>query len=270
MVSLAAGDRLSIEISEVGAYLKSVRFDGREIIKITTDGVETHGGCAHLIPFANRVRNAKFSFRGKEYVLMANSPPNAMHGLIRGLNFDVRAGESKAEFNSILKESSFPWVYAVRIRYTIMQAGISIDYEVTNMSQTHGPLMIGAHPYFVFTGKWEAASMGFHELVCTDGYFPTGRLLDPVNILKPREGGYDTPFLVEGTLTLDLGDIRLELFNRGMPYFMFYDGKYSGGKSIAVEPMTGAPDCFNNGIGLVQLAPGMGFTCGFSMGFSWK
>lgn len=270
MVSLAAGDRLSIEISEVGAYLKSVKFEGRDVMKISTDGVETHGGCAHLIPFANRVRNGKFSFLGKEYFLRDDSPPNAIHGFIRRLNFDVRARGNTAECTTTLKGDGFPWVYAIGIRYTITQEGISIDYEVTNMSQAHGPLMIGAHPYFLFNGKWEAASRGFHELVCTDGYFPTGRMLDSVNLLKPREGGYDTPYLVEGTLSLDLGDIRLELGNRGMPYFMFYDGKYSGGKSIAVEPMTGAPDCFNNGIGLVQLAPGRGFTCGFSMGFSWK
>jgi len=40
-----------------------------------------------------------------------------------------------------------------------------------------------------------------------------------------------------------------------MPFFVLYNGKYAEGKSIAIEPLTGAPDAFNNGIGLKIIDP---------------
>ncbi|MEM3675639.1 MAG: aldose 1-epimerase, partial [Thermoplasmataceae archaeon] len=39
-------------------------------------------------------------------------------------------------------------------------------------------------------------------------------------------------------------------------YFVLYNGKWAGGVSVALEPMTGAVDCFHNGIGLKTVKPG--------------
>jgi aldose 1-epimerase len=37
---------------------------------------------------------------------------------------------------------------------------------------------------------------------------------------------------------------------------------------VAVEPCSGLPDAYNNGIGLVRLKPGRTFTCGYEVRLS--
>ena len=64
-------------------------------------------------------------------------------------------------------------------------------------------------------------------------------------------------------LSSEYGQIKLE--RKNMPYFVLYNGKYSRGESVALEPMTGAPDAFNNRIGITEVEPAGEFTCGFKI-----
>ena len=65
------------------------------------------------------------------------------------------------------------------------------------------------------------------------------------------------------------GDLRL--YNKrgllikmtGFPYVQLYAPPSR--TSIAIEPMTGIPDAFNNGIGLKKLAPGEKFQASYDV-----
>ena len=61
------GSRLVFD--SIGAYIKSLSLSGVDILMETPDGEQTHGGAALLIPYANRVRNASYTWNGKEYHL---------------------------------------------------------------------------------------------------------------------------------------------------------------------------------------------------------
>ncbi len=262
--------KYSFSVSSKGAYLSTLRYEGRSILKPASDKKETHGGCAQLIPFANRVRNATFNFEGREIKLGADDPPNAIHGLTRNMDFQLAESGNGIVAEGVLSSNDFPWVYMVRISYSVSGNEFKISYKVKNESEKTGPLMIGAHPYLYFSGDWKIESNNMKEVNCLGGYFPTGKFLGPINEILPRPGGYDNPFIASEALNIHLGDHKIILNTEKMPYFMLYDGKYCEGKSIAVEPMTGAPDCFNNGMGLIGLGAGKTFRGMFSLKTEWS
>lgn len=60
-------------------------------------------------------------------------------------------------------------------------------------------------------------------------------------------------------LALRISDMEILTRSRNgrtTDYFVIYNGKYSRGESVAIEPMTSAPDTFNNGIGVITLKKG--------------
>ena len=50
-----------------------------------------------------------------------------------------------------------------------------------------------------------------------------------------------------------------------MPYIVIYNGEHAGNNAVAIEPMTGAPDAYHNGIGIISLDKGNEFKCSYSI-----
>lgn len=263
-------------INPKGAYVESLALNGREVLMKSPDGKQTHGGMAALIPYANRVRDAEYIFDNIKYELPRNDGANSIHGLTRDVTWETSdtTGDPKSmDLRYTLENEAYPSIIAIDANYSISDTTLNVLFSMHNLGPKRVPLVMGAHPYFKIAGNWEIKhSEDVKKLNYSDGYFPDGTYeeVDFNKLESLNSFSFDNCYYGGGILRLvsDYGVIGLE--RRNMPYFVLYNGKHSKGESVALEPMTGAPDAFNNGIGLLAIEPSERFACGFAISIQNK
>lgn len=257
------------EIEEKGAYLKSLVIDGQEVIKRPVDESPTHGGSAVLIPYAGRVRNASYTYNGRLYELPRNNGSNSIHGFLKDEVWSSNHQKSDSvTFSCDFSHSGYPSMIHTEIEYVIRSGGLEVNTSVKNTGDERIPLLIGFHPYFLTGGEWRLShTEKIRQLNFEDGYFPDGtyRKVDFNRLKNMQDMEFDNCFEGGGVVTLVRKGSSITIRRTNMPYLVIYNGTYSEGLSVAIEPMTGAPNAFNNGIGLIEVDPGKEFTCGFSV-----
>jgi len=257
------------EIDQTGSYVKKLFIDGVEILKQSNDGKETHGGAAVLIPYANRVRDHVYRFEGREYDLPAESGNHSIHGLVRHVKWDVlEKDEDSVELGFALSDPGYPSRLHNIVKYRIDSESFTTKFEIENTGERNSPVMVGTHPYFLTHGEWDiTADKPVKMLEYADRYFPTGQMTDfSMHQMTSKSGTvFDNCFMGGGDLHLHNGMAHILIERENMPYFQVYNGEYAEDKSVAIEPMTGAPDSFNNGIGLITIEPGGKFVCSYTI-----
>lgn len=228
-----------------------------------------------LIPWSNRIRDAKFSFEGREYQLeVNNSEGNASHGDTRKRPWQVEsAGRERINlsFNSTAHSNiNFPFPFAATAEYWLDGRDLMMCLSLRNIGDQSMPGGFGHHPYFVRTDEvmLELPLDEVYELVDampTSGAIPIPEHLDfrtlrklsdaPLlnDLLRGRQGDKPARIVYPGISIEIVADPIYEHFiayaPEGQPYF-------------AVEPVTNANDGFNlfargiEGSGVFVLAPG--------------
>lgn len=245
-------------IEERGAYVANLYLAGKKILKEKQDKKLTHGGSATMIPFANRVRNHTYVFEGEQYFLPKNDGENSIHGLIMDSPFDIITQEENyIVMNYKLSHPGFPSELDINISFKIKRSEFITKFSIKNIGSKRAPIMVGAHPYFNIKGDYH---INYEEpafkLNYIDKYFPDGRAeFVDLNGINLSGSVLDNTFYGGGKIRLRSEYSEVEIGRKNMPFFVLYNGKYAEGKSIAIEPLTGAPDAFNNGIGLKIIDP---------------
>lgn len=256
------------EVSDEGAYLSSLRLDGIPVLKRGEGSSMTHGGSAVLIPYAGRVRGGEYACGGREYRLPLNKEGNAIHGLVKELRWSLLGKtEDGVRLGTSLLHPGYPTRLECSIEYRLGRAGLSVECEVGNAGELAAPLVVGFHPYFL-AGRWSlehGCAAQRYEL--ENGFFPTGKseAFDFNGAWYDSGTGFDSLFRCPCDVVLRTDSYSLSISRREMPFLVVYNGKYAEGRSVAVEPYSGAPDAFNNGIGLANVEPKGSFRCGFSL-----
>jgi aldose 1-epimerase len=107
--------------------------------------------CFPLVPFSNRIADARFSFQGRAYDLDRNFPPepHAIHGYGWQKPWEVaEASPSRAELTFRHAVSGTPFDYRARQVFALRENGLEVALEVTNVGDGPMPAGIGLHPYF--------------------------------------------------------------------------------------------------------------------------
>jgi aldose 1-epimerase len=174
----------------------------------------------------------------------------------------------------------YPFPLEFEQSYAWQTYGLEIVTTVTNLGASTAPFGWGVHPYFM------AGSPGIDDCVLhvpAGKYFECNDDLSPVLPAVPVDGtefDFREPRTI-GTTRLDvtLTDLARDYEGRAVANLRAPDGSISvtcrydepikfvqlftgdtlashqrGG--VAIEPYTCAPDAFNNGLGLIRLAPG--------------
>lgn len=252
------------EIERTGAYVRTVSLDGIQLLKPTRDGVDTHGGMALLIPYANRIKNAMYAWNDREYFLPKNNGSHSIHGLTRSLKWDdTRKAGNSVTMSVRLSSDGYPVPLELKISYTLTEKRFTVDVDAHNEGTISAPFMAGMHPYFMHGGQWKIdGERSLLRLNYEDSYFPDGSItpVNPFCINSASDISYDNCYFVGESIFLKTKSHGVLLETRNMPFFVIYNGEYAEGKSVAVEPMTGAPDAFNNNIGLATIPAGGHFS----------
>ncbi len=235
---------------------------------------------AKLFPFANRVRDGRYSFAGKIRQLPLNWPQegHAIHGFIRDKSLDIVAETIFDEYAEIILSHAFdgqyegyPFPFFLEISYRLTsKPEVIISTKVTNTGSDEMPCTDGWHCYFKSGATVDVLEMQLPPAISigTDGRgIPNGT--------KTTDSGWrrfkliGNTFIDNGFRILEnTGKVTTKLFDRknDMMINIWQEtgaAKYNylqlytqpARKSIAVEPMTSATDAFNNGEGLLVLQP---------------
>ncbi len=117
---------------------------------------ENASQCASFImlPWANRIRDARFRFRDTDYQLDVNSADGtAMHGVVRRLPWRVVSADEtsvRMSFDSALYEHvNFPFEFSAEAEYRVDGHDFVMMLHLQNVDQRAFPAGFGHHPYFL-------------------------------------------------------------------------------------------------------------------------
>ncbi len=109
-----------------------------------------------MLPWANRLRDAKFRFESKEYQLQpSSSDGTAIHGTVRRLAWQLESAEKTGlltRFDSAVfppDKINFPFKFSAQADFWLNEADFSITLTLKNEDTQSFPAGFGHHPYFV-------------------------------------------------------------------------------------------------------------------------
>jgi aldose 1-epimerase len=282
-------------VVEVGAAIREYVVGDRAVFQSFAEHEVSwayHGSV--LVPWPNRVRDGRYEFDGEKYQLALSEPARltALHGLAawqRWELLDQSASSVTLQFR-LLPSPGYPFHLDTVVRYALGDDGLAVTTTSTNVGARACPYAIGFHPY-VWSGAAAPTGDDAPLDACTL-QLDAGRRFVPDERLIPI--GADD---VEGTVydfrtsrslagvRLDDGftDVIADAEGRSSAWVAGIDGRsvqvwadstfgfwqiFSGDtlpadiarRSLAVEPMTAAPNAFESGEGLLRLLPGESVT----------
>jgi len=192
-------------VTNYGGYLVSLKVPDRngkaEDVVLGFDDFEgyynntTHKGAAFLGPivgrYANRIAGGKFTLGGKEYFLVVNNGPNAIHGGPHGFHTVLWNGKLIAdgvELTYLSKdgEEGYPGDLSVTVRYTLSEGALTIDYSATADKQTI--LNLTNHTYFNLNGNGRGDILNHYLTLHASLFTYADAFLVPTGELKSVEG----------------------------------------------------------------------------------
>jgi aldose 1-epimerase len=275
-LELVFGDQRAV-VTEVGAGLRAYSAGDRELIDGYGAGELADSGRGQLlIPWPNRIRDGRYRLDGREHRLALSEPErgNAIHGLVRWSSWSVaeRAGDRLVLEHVLYPQPGYPFLLELQVEYALDAGGLTVRTTALNAGRDSCPYGSGAHPYLaVGPGGVDEAVLRVPAAVVLESDergIPVGSapVEGELDFRQPRPIG---PVQLDHCFTeLERGEdglARVELdgttlwADESNPYLMIFTGDSlpEGARmSLAVEPMTCAPNAFASGEGLVVLEPG--------------
>lgn len=277
-----------------GAILLDIRFQGQTIL----DGYQTPieldinkwGKSALLFPFPNRLKGGQYSWNGKNYQFPINDPStgNALHGLgmTRGMNIkkvitNEKSGSLCCQYIDQGQHEYYPFPFTFCAQFTISESNFEVELQVTNNGKEAIPFGFGWHPYFSLSEKIDNNWLQFSELemIGIDQHMiPTGKRYPYQEFAQGKtiaQTVLDNCFAVPVSKS---GKFKLQLKGeKGTIHYWQEAGEHQYKfiqlftppmrTSIAIEPMTCNVDAFNNGEGLLEVAPDESLSARFGFSF---
>lgn len=274
-------------LPESGARVKELWLsNGEEVIsvvkKIANVNSENRDDIfanAKLSPFAGRIKDGKFTFNSASHQLVKNYPEenNACHGFVFDKKFvvtDKTVNEDSAsctlEYHYTGNFPGYPFAFTIEITYKLTASdGLTCTTKINNLSDVLIPLSDGWHFYFNLGIKVDELKLKteISEMMELDAQMiPTGKKKKFTEFITPTIVGsrhFDSCFKItknKKAVTQLLSekrkiDLRIwqETGSEKYQYLVIYTPPDR--RTIAVEPMTSNINSFNNGEGLITLAP---------------
>jgi aldose 1-epimerase len=257
-------------ITEVGATLRSLSADGRDVVRgFGAEEMSRAGRGQNLIPWPNRIRDGRYTFNGVSHQLALSEPArhNASHGLVRYVPWVLVSREAESVTNRVRihPQPGWPGTLEAQITHQVGDDGLTVTVEAANIGVEELPFGYGAHPYLT-VGESTVDEVAL--TVPAASYLEVDDRLLPTKI-SPVDGTvYDLRGgIVLGSATLDTAmtglardsdgrwRVRLALGARyaelwaddTFGWVQLFTGGPNRDWSIAIEPMTCGPDAFNPG-----------------------
>jgi aldose 1-epimerase len=227
---------------------------------------------AKMSPYACRLFNGIYEHENKSYKVEKFYLGNhGLHGILYDAEFEIietninnQTAQVKLEFQYHATDKGYPFEYNIQLVWTYFSDNtISIQTTITNNSNQPIPMMDGWHPYFRLSENINTCSLQFSNkgiLEYDAALIPTGNVTPnaifekstPLDNIK-LDNGYllDNEF---STCILENEKYILKVKpSVAYLYLQLYTPDHR--KSIAIENLSAAPNCFNNKMGLHIMQP---------------
>jgi aldose 1-epimerase len=274
-------------VVELGGGLRSYSAGGRDVVDgYGPDEMPSSGRGQVLIPWPNRLEDGSYEHGGQRHQLPLTEPENgnAIHGLVRWASWTVAEREPHRVVleHTLQPQTGYPFSLDIAIEYALSEEGLRVSTTATNVGTDACPYGSGAHPYL------QLATETVDDVVLRvpartvlrsdDRGIPVGsaavdeaeldfRIARPVGATRLDHCFTDLERGPDGRARVELHTpegVFLTLWvDETHPYLMLFTGDPLpdvARRSLAVEPMTCAPNAFRSGDGLIRLEPGESIT----------
>jgi aldose 1-epimerase len=230
-----------------------------------------------LSPFVCRLKNAQYHFGQQDYTVdKFLLGQHAIHGLIFDAAFTVTQQWANEKSAGVTMEhqytgaaNGYPFKYTCAVTYELKKDNaLTITTSITNNDEGVIPMQDGWHPYFTFGGSINDLQFEFQSKAIVEfdsDLLPTGKLIPYEEFGSLKKLGatqLDNCFTVNFAECQPMCVLRdatkklqIEIHpDKSYPYLQIYTPPHRN--SIAIENLSGAPDAFNNGMGVTVLTPG--------------
>jgi len=273
------------EIYAFGGLLNAFRIAGNHQLINVIDGFDsvqdakeniTNGfKSAKLSPFVCRMKQGKYRFEEKNHTVQKHFlAGHAIHGLLYDAVFKIVAGGSDLDGTHVTLEHiyegtdpGYPFAYKMRINWRLETGNrLTATTTISHTNQKAIPFADGWHPYFTLGGSVDEWTLQFDsdcQLEYDADLLPTGKKFTDDRFINGTSLSgieLDNSFELftdraQPTCVLQNEKFRLTIEPaKSYPILQIYIPPHR--KSIAIENLSGAPDNFNNGMGLLLLPPG--------------
>lgn len=287
---LRSGDQRAVVV-EVGAGLRSYSVGGQELLDgYGLDAPATSGRGQVLMPWPNRIEDGRYEFAGTTYQLPLDEAEerNAIHGLVRWSSWSVVRQEPERVLleHTLHPQPGYPFSVALTLAYSLSGDGLLVASSATNVGRAACPFGSGAHPYLtlgtetvdpivlqacgrtVLRVDGRGIPRSSERVEGTEFDFRQPR---PIGATRLDHAFTDLERDDDGLARVALrhADLALTLWlGQSYRYVQLFTGDALPGvnrRSLAVEPMTCAPNAFRSGAGLLVLEPGESATAAWGI-----
>jgi len=277
ILKLSAG-RLRLELNpSIGGAISNFTWDDSgPILRQSHSPLEKAVDAASfpLVPYVNRIRGGRFTFRGREVRIAPNmaGDPSPLHGQGWINPWIVeQAGDRTAQLSFRHDAGEWPWAYEALQDFELDEGGLSVTLTCRNVDDEPMPCGLGQHPYFPCGRETRL------DTKVTDVWTIDEKVLPVAKV--PAEGRFDLRDRLVCAQDLDHGfggwggearmsdpdwPYSLRLASADAHFFQLYSPP-AGGIFVA-EPVTHANAALNapeeewGGLGMRVLGPGDGMS----------
>jgi aldose 1-epimerase len=270
VITLRAGKAALTIDPAAGGRLSSLVVDGYELL-VTEGFGPIEWGCYPMAPFAGRIREGRFTFRGRSYEVDRNLPPHAIHGTVFERPWDVTLHDvDSAELAIDLGPG---WPFAGRVTQSTVLRHDGLDATLVLEADEPMPAWLGWHPWFrrslrrMPDDTRSASPSAYLDFSAERMYRRDSNGLPTGNLVDPTSGPWDDAFIDVArpprlrwprVMTLDISSTA--------DVWVIFDERPEG---ICVEPQTAPPDAVNLPGDLVPIAEPER-PVSISMGWRWS
>ena len=171
--------------------------------------------------------------------------------------------EIKLYYEELNPPTGYPFKFRVELTYKLTNEFLSLKINVINLDDKKLPFTVGWHPYFksVDLDKSKIQFDCIKKIKCNKNNIALG--FEPFNSKMPlslRKRRFDDAFVLEHPdVKFFTPEYDLVLKSSEKESFLqLYTPMNTN--AMAIEPMTGVSDSFNNKIGLKKLSPGQSYS----------
>lgn len=152
-LAIAAGDYRLVAAPARGGSILSFTWRGEPVMREAEGPGILDVSCFLMVPFANRIANGRFDWRGQPMVVPPNFAGEDAHNPIHGYGWlspwEVsQVGDDRLELVHERDGGDWPWPYRAVAEYALDADGLSARLSLTNTGGETMPAGLGFHPYF--------------------------------------------------------------------------------------------------------------------------
>lgn len=209
------------------------------------------GGAYPLLPYSNRLRNARLKHAGLVHALPTHpaAQPHTLHGVSHTLVWEVIEHSATHALLAVnYKGEHWPWPVRFQQRFELDGINVRLQLSITNLGHTSMPAGLGLHPYFQ---RHHGMTVRFAPALAWDidaDYLPTGsvrELSEP--LLLPADVAHEVAVYGsrwDGHLHIDYPQGQVLLITE-QPLSHLVVFAPHGAPYLCLEPVSHLADAFN-------------------------